>query len=138
MTTKELQLALVARINEIAELRAANALALPENDLAIMDKVTNQLKRGVAVVVVTPDMERDGSNTTAGMPASSEVLVRCEEVRTLNRTNPDAITALDAADLVRSKLDSATLRWQRTSQRLDRNTGRILVTATFSTSVFLT
>jgi hypothetical protein len=136
MNERKLQEQIVEELNASADLAAGGAKAFVEDQLALVDLVSEHLLCGVALVVVTPDMTRSGSSAE-GIPATGPVLVQCEEVREHNRQQSGNLTALAAGQIVRHLLDRPGLHWRSTSQRVDPAAGRIIVTVTFDTGVLL-
>jgi hypothetical protein len=137
MNERKLQEQIVEELNACAELAAGGAKAFVEDQLSLIDLVSEHLLSGVALVVVTPDMTRSGSSAE-GIPATGPVLVQCEEVRDHNRERSGNLTALAAGRIVRHLLDRPGLHWRATSQRVDPAAGRIIVTVTFDTGLLLT
>jgi hypothetical protein len=137
MNERKLQEQIVEELNASAELAAGGAKAFVEDQLALIDLVSEHLLCGVALVVVTPDMTRSGSSAD-GIPATGPVLVQCEEVRDHKRERSGNLTALAAGRIVRHLLDRPGLHWRTTSQRVDPAAGRIIVTVTFDTGLLLT
>lgn len=136
MNERKLQEQIVEELNASAELAAGGAKAFVEDQLSLIDLVSEHLLSGVALVVVTPDMTRSGSSPD-GIPATGPVLVQCEEVREHNREHSGNLTALAAGRIVRHLLDRPGLHWRTTTQRIDPAAGRIIVTVTFDTGVIL-
>jgi hypothetical protein len=137
MNERKLQEQIVEELNACAELAAGGAKAFVEDQLSLIDLVSEHLLSGVALVVVTPDMTRSGSSAE-GIPATGPVLIQCEEVRDHNRQQSGNLTALAAGRIVRHLLDRPGLHWRATSQRVDPAAGRIIVTVTFDTGLLLT
>jgi hypothetical protein len=137
MNERKLQEQIVEELNASAKLAAGGAKAFVEDQLALIDLVSDHLVKGVALVVVTPDMTRSGSSAD-GIPATGPVLVQCKEIRVHNAETPGNLTALQAGRIVRHLLDRPGLHWRTTSQRGDPAAGRIIVTVTFDTGIMLT
>ena len=137
MNERKLQEQIVEELNASAELAAGGAKAFIENRLDLVDVVSDHLLKGVALVVVTPDLTRNGCDER-GIPAAGAVLVQCEEIRTHNQQTSGNFTALDAAGIVRHILERPGFQWRSSAQRVDAAAGRIIVTVTFDTSILLT
>lgn len=137
MTIKSFQTLVKDEINTLASLREGGALGLIEDDLALVDKIRAQLLSGVAVVVTTPTYTRDGI-PSAGISAGGELVIQCMEQRAHLRNKPGAITAIDAAEAIMFKLDGfMSLHFKDIKSSVDRDTGILTVSVTFSFSVVL-
>lgn len=137
MTIKSFQTLVKDEINTLASLREGGALGLIEDDLALVDKIRAQLLSGVAVVVTTPALTRDGI-PSAGISAGGELVIQCLEQRAHLRNKPGAITAIDAAEAIMFKLDGfMLLHFKDIKSSVDRDTGILTVSVTFSFSVIL-
>lgn len=137
MTIKSFQTLVKDEINTLASLREGGALGLIEDDLALVDKIRAQLLSGVAVVVTTPRLVRDGI-PSAGVSVGGELVIQCMEQRAHLRNKPGAITAIDAAEALMLSLDGfISLHFKDIQTSVDRDTGIITVSVTFSFSVIL-
>ncbi len=137
MTINSFQTLVKDEINTLASLREGGALGLIEDDLALVDKIRAQLLCGVAVVVTTPTYTRDGI-PSAGVSVGGDMAIKCMEQRAHLRNKPGAITAIDAAEAIMFKLDGfMSLHFKDIKSSVDRDTGILTVSVTFSFSVIL-
>ena len=90
----------------------------------------------VAVVVVTPELTRNG-DTPGALPAETQLLIQCSEKPQVARAQPGVITALDAAEIVMYALDGSQFCWLSTRQTIDRQAGVLTATVTFATTIHL-
>lgn len=138
MTIRELQEAVKDALNGVEELVQGGCRAFAEDVRATYDETEPWISGGkVAIVVVTPRMERNGDCKDA-IPADTRLLVRCVEKSPVARVQPGVIRALDAAEIAMHALDGDRLCWVETDQTADRKSGVITATATFLTTVRLT
>ena len=155
MKIQELQQAVVDALNGVEELIQGGCKAFAENSRTVYDESSSWTQQGkVALVVVTPDMQRNGSNTTvqageqaeqgegsesasSAIPAETQLLVQCSEKPAVARTKPGVITALDAAEIVMYALDGSQFCWLSTRQTIDRQAGVLTATVTFATTIHL-
>ena len=155
MKIQELQQAVVDALNGVEELIQGGCKAFAENSRTVYDESSSWTQQGkVALVVVTPDMQRNGSNTTvqageqaeqgegsesasSAIPAETQLLVQCSEKPAVARTKTGVITALDAAEIVRHALDGSQFCWLSTRQTIDRQAGVLTATVTFATTIHL-
>ena len=141
MKISELQEYLSDRLNAVEALVQGGCKAFAEDTRTVYDESSQFMSEGgVAVVVVTPKFARNGSRAD-GIPCDSRLLIRCMEKPPVAAENPDALRALDAAEIVAHALDSDVFLFQDIEQTVstDRD-GNSVVTATvtFSTTIYLT
>ena len=141
MKIRELQEYLRDRLNAVEALVQGGCKAFAEDTRTVYDESSQFMSEGgVAVVVVTPKFARNGSRAD-GIPCDSRLLIRCMEKPPVAAENPDALRALDAAEIVAHALDSDVFLFQDIEQTVstDRD-GNSVVTATvtFSTTIYLT
>lgn len=91
----------------------------------------------IAVVVVTPRLERDASGYADGIPAGCTLLVRCIEAPAL-RNRRNGFTALAAAEAVARALDGGAFEWRMIDQTADAARGLVTATSEFGVSIILT
>ena len=134
MTIRELQLETVGILNGVEELVQGRCKAFAEDARSTYDEANQWTAGGkVAIVVVTPRMERSG-DAAEGIPADTRLLLRCIEKAPISKNN-GAIRALDAAELAMHALDGHRFCWLETDQTADRQTGTVTATATFATTI---
>ena len=141
MKIRELQEYLRDRLNAVEALVQGGCKAFAEDTRTVYDESSQFMSGGgVAVVVVTPKFTRNGSSAD-GIPCDSRLLIRCMEKPPVAAENPNALRALDAAEIVAHALDSDSFLFQDIEQTVstDRD-GNSVVTATvtFSTTIYLT
>ena len=137
MKIKELQQAIVDALNGVEELIQGGCKAFAENSRTVYNEADQHIQQGkVAVVVVTPDMQRNG-DTPGALPAETQLLIPCSEMPTAARVQPGVITALDAAEIVMHALDGSQCCWLSTRQTIDRQAGVLTATVTFATTIHL-
>ena len=138
MKIREFQQKIVDAINTVEELVQGGCKALAEDSLSIVNDVALQLQTnsGVAIVVTTPKMTRNGC--AAGViPADTRLAIRCIEKPALNRKKTGHLTALDAAELVAQCLDGEQFNFAEIAQTSDQRTGTITAEVTFNTTINL-
>lgn len=133
MKIREFQEYVKDRLNAVEALVQGGCKAIAEAQLDVMSEVDTHLQTaaGIAVVVTTPDMKRNGC-AKDGIPVDSLVAVRCIEIPALNRERSGAITALDAAEIVAHALDGDNIGFVDIQQRVDERRGTITATASFN------
>lgn len=141
MKIREFQEYLKDRLNAVEALVQGGCKAFAEDTRTVYDESAQFMSEGgVAVVVVTPKFARNGSSAD-GIPCESRLLISCMEKPPVAGENPNALRALDAAELVAHALDSDVFLFQDIEQTVstDRD-GNSVVTATvsFSTTIYLT
>ena len=141
MNICEFQEHLVDRLNKVEALMQGNCKAFAEDTRTVYDESSQWIRNGnVAVVVVTPDLQRNGC-ASDGIPMDTKLLIRCMELPPVAAENPNAIRALDAAEIVGHAIDSETIQWEsvRQTQSQDREGNSVITaTATFNTTIYLT
>ena len=137
MKIKELQQAIVDALNGVEELIQGGCKAFAENSRTVYNEADQHIQQGkVAVVVVTPDMQRNG-DTPGALSAETQLLIQCSEKPMAARVQPGVITALDAAEIVMHALDGSQFCWLSTRQTIDRQAGVLTATVTFATTIHL-
>ena len=135
MKLKELQQEVVDILNENEELVQGGCKAFAEDSRSVYNEADQHVQSGkVAVVVVTPEMTRNGCSSDA-IPAETQLLIQCSEKPMAARVQPGVITALDAAEIIMNALDGSQFCWLSTRQTLDRQAGVLTATVTFATSM---
>ena len=138
MTILEFQEKVAERLNNVEELVKGGAKAICEDALDVAAAVREQLEQmgGVAIVVTTPRLDRNGC-AEGLIPCAASLDIRCVERPALNRESESHITALDAARLVARELDGALYNFRSIDQRVDERTGRLSATASFETVIWI-
>ena len=138
MTILEFQEKVAERLNNVEELVKGGAKAICEDALDVTAAVREQLEQmgGVAIVVTTPRLDRNGC-AEGLIPCAASLDIRCVERPALNRESESHITALDAARLVARELDGALYNFRSIDQRVDERTGRLAATASFETVIWI-
>lgn len=138
MTILEFQEKVAERLNNVEELVKGGAKAICEDALDVAAAVREQLEQmgGVAIVVTTPRLDRNGC-AEGLIPCAASLDIRCVERPALNRESESHITALDAARLVARELDGALYNFRSIDQRVDERTGRLAATASFETVIWI-
>lgn len=138
MTILEFQEKVAERLNNVEELVKGGAKAICEDALDVTAAVREQLEQmgGVAVIVTTPRLDRNGC-AEGLIPCAASLDIRCVERPALNRESESHITALDAARLVARELDGALYNFRSIDQRVDERTGRLSATASFETVIWI-
>lgn len=137
MKIKEFQEAIAKELNALDELVQGGCKAFAEDAREVYKESDQYIQKGkIAVVVVTPDLQRNG-NTPGAIPAETQLLVQCSEKPMAARVQPGVITALDAAEIVMYALDGSQFCWLSTRQTIDRQTGVLTATVTFATTIHL-
>ena len=137
MKIKEFQEAIAKELNTLDELVQGGCKAFAEDSREAYKESDQHVQKGkVAVVVVTPDMQRNG-DTPGALPAETQLLIQCSEKPQLARAQPGVITALDAAEIVMHALDGSQFCWLSTRQTIDRQAGVLTATVTFATTIHL-
>ena len=137
MKIKEFQEAIAKELNALDELVQGGCKAFAEDSREVYKESDQHIQKGkIAVVVVTPDMQRNG-DTPGALPAETQLLIQCSEKPTVARVQPGDMTALDAAEIVMHALDGAQFCWLSTRQTIDRQAGVLTATVTFATTIHL-
>ena len=141
MNIRELQEYLVDSLNKVEALLQGRCKAFAEDTREVYDESSQFIREGgVAVVVVTPDLQRNGC-ASAGVPMDTKLLIRCMELPPVAASNPNTIRALDAAEIVGHALDCETIQFEsiRQTQSQDREGNSVITaTATFNATIYLT
>ncbi len=138
MTIKELQQQVADALNGVEELVQGGCKAFAEDSRTVYNEADAWVNAGkVALVVVTPDIQRSG-DSAAGIPADAQLLVQCSERPALASKQQGVIRALDAAEIAMHALDGSQLCWLSTRQTIDMQKAVLTATATFATTVTLT
>ena len=140
MTIRELQLSIVEALSACEALVQGGCRVFAEDTRTVYDFADQCIQEGqVAVVVVTPDLERAGSGLgNKGLPFEGDIVVRCMERPPVAAAQGDVMRALDAAELVSHLLDGEILEWRSIRQTIDRREGVLTATATFGYDGILT
>ena len=137
MKIKEFQEAIAKELNALDELVQGGCKAFAEASREVYKESDQHIQKGkVSVVVVTPDMQRNG-DTPGALPAETQLLIQCSEKPAVARVQPGVITALDAAEIVMHALDGSQFCWLSTRQTIDRQAGVLTATVTFATTIHL-
>ena len=137
MKIKEFQEAIAKELNALDELVQGGCKAFAEDSREVYKESDQWVQKGkVAVVVVTPDLQRNG-DTPGALPAETQLLIQCSEKPAVARVQPGVITALDAAEIVMHALDGSQFCWLSTRQTIDRQAGVLTATVTFATTIHL-
>jgi hypothetical protein len=137
MKIKEFQEAIAKGLNTLDELVQGGCKAFAEDSREVYKESDQHIQKGkIAVVVVTPDLQRNG-DTPGAIPAETQLLVQCSEKPMAARVQPGVITALDAAEIVMHALDGSQFCWLSTRQTIDRQAGVLTATVTFATTIHL-
>lgn len=137
MKIKEFQEAIAKELNALDELVQGGCKAFAEDSRKVYKESDKHIQEGkIAVVVVTPDMQRNG-DTPGALPAETQLLIQCSEKPAVARVQPGVITALDAAEIVMHALDGSQFCWLSTRQTIDRQAGVLTATVTFATTIHL-
>ena len=137
MKIKEFQEAIAKELNTLDELVQGGCKAFAEDSREVYKESDQHIQKGkIAVVVVTPDLQRNG-DTPGALPAETQLLIQCSEKPTVARVQPGGITALDAAEIVMHALDGSQFCWLSTRQTIDRQAGVLTATVTFATTIHL-
>lgn len=137
MKIQDLQSTIAAELNGYEELVKGGCKAFAEDSRSIYDEAVQWTQKGkIALVVVTPDMQRNG-DAANGIPAETELQIQCSEKPAVSRVKSGTITALDAAELVMHALDGGQFCWISTRQSFDLKTATLTATVTFETSIIL-
>ena len=137
MKIKEFQEAIAKDLNALDELVQGGCKAFAEDSREVYKGSDQHIQKGkIAVVVVTPDMQRNG-DTPGALPAETQLFIQCSEKPMAARVQPGVITALDAAEIVMHALDGSQFCWLSTRQTIDRQAGVLTATVTFATTIHL-
>lgn len=139
MRIKEFQDYLKDRLNEVEALIQGGCKAVASNNLDILNETQIQLFKtsGVCIVVTTPDIKRNGCAKDA-IPCDTQLVIKCMEIPVTNRKIAGHLTALDAAEIVAHTLDGETIEFSDIRETVERQTGTIIASVTFSACIYLT
>ena len=138
MTALELQQRIVDALNGCEELVQGGCRAFAEDSRTVYQEASAWTSCGkVALVVMTPEFERDGVSLD-GVPVEAKIEVQCTELPKLARAQAGVMTALDAAEAAMHCLGGDELEWLSTRQTFDPRAGALTATATFSAVALLT
>lgn len=133
----ELQTKIKDALNAVQDLVDGGCKAFAEDTRTVYEEAKAWINAGkVAVVVVTPNMKRNGCAAT-GIPSDTRLLIQCSELAPLAGRQQGVIRALDAAEIVMHALDGEQFCWQETTQTIDRQAQVITATGAFETSIIL-
>jgi hypothetical protein len=138
MKIRDLQKKIADALNGCEELVQGSCRAIVEDSMTVALDIQKQLQtvKGVAIVVMTPTFTRNGSSPD-GLPVEAQLTIQCVEVPEHNRLQTGRLTALDAAEIVASSLDSNELNFVRIAQTADAPTRSIIVQVDFNVSIIL-
>lgn len=136
MKIRDFQNYIKDRLNEVEALVNGGCMAFAEDTRTVYNEAEQWISGGkVALVVVTPDISRDG-DSDEGLPCNGDLVIRCIEKAPLAMAD-GVLRALDAAEAVMHALDSGTIHWKSTRQQADQ-TGKVFTaTVTFDFSAIL-
>ena len=142
MKIKELQQNVADALNDVEELVQGGCKAFAEDTRTVYNEADPWVSSGkVALVVVTPDMQRNGSpfdaDGAAAIPAETQLLVQCSEKPAVATKQPGVMRALDAAEIAMFALDGEQFCWLSTRQTFDGRSGVLTATATFAMTIAL-
>ncbi len=139
MTIRDLQQKIADALNGVEALVQHGCKVFAEDLLTAQNALNNTVATAgkIAVVVVTPRLERDASGCADGFPAGCELRVACIEAPA-QRSKRNGFTALDAAEAVAHALDSESIEWRSIDQTADERRGVVTATAEFGISIILT
>ena len=139
MTIRDFQNQIVAALNGVAELTRHGCKVFAEDMLTTQNDLNNAVATAgkVAVVVVTPRIERNGAGgSDGGFPSGVTLRVACIEAPA-QRSKRNGFTALAAAEAVARALDSAETVWLSIAQTADAQRGVETATAEFGATMAL-
>lgn len=139
MTIRDFQNQVADALTGVEKLIQGGCKVFAEDALTTQNDLNNAVTTAgkIAVVVVTPRLERDASGCADGLPAGCTLLVRCIEAPAL-RARRQGLTALDVAETVSHALDGGSFEWRDIDQTADARTGTVTATAEFGVSMILT
>lgn len=136
MKISELQDYVKDRLNKVEALVQGGCKAFAEDTRSVYDESKQWIAGGkVALVVVTPDMTRNGV-AEDGIPMDTKLLIRCVERAPLAASS-NVMRALDAAEIVGHELDGPVFNLESVRQTADERTKTITATATFNVTIHL-
>lgn len=136
MKIKEFQQQIADALNGVESLIQGGCKAIAEDSLSVIADVEQQLQQaaGVAVVVTTPSLTRNGC-AYDGLPCDAKLSIKCIELPALNRVIAGHLTAMDAAETVARTLDGSEFNFSSISQTADRQTGILTATVEFNITI---
>jgi len=139
MTIRSFQEQLKDILNDVEALVHGGCTAIAEDSLDVMNDVETQLNtvKGVAIVVTTPDLKRNGCSSD-GIPVDTTLSVKCIEIPAVNRDDSSHLTALDAAEIVAHALESNNIQFSDIRQTVDRQSGTVTASVSFNVCISLT
>ena len=142
MAIREAQQAVADIINADETIAAGGGKAFIENSMTLDNDLATQINtlKGVAIVVVTPALDRSGVSSGA-IPCDTRLDVKCMEMPALRHTRTrraGALSALDIAERVATLLDGEKYNFATIRETIDRQSGILTATATFNSWVHLT
>lgn len=138
MTIKEFQAEIADALNADETLQQGYCKALAEDTLSIVADVQEQLAtvQGVALVVTTPELSRNGVNSDDTIPAETTIEIKCVEIPAVNReAGASHMTAMSAAQRVIHCLNDSGLWFDRLRQ--SSNNGALTVSVSFKSTINL-
>lgn len=141
MRILELQKTIADLLRADEELLQGGCEVFEEDTRTVYDEARQCIQEGkVAVVVMTPNLERSGSGVPAeaGLPFEGDVVVRCLENPPVAAAQGSTMRALDAAEIVAHVLDGEVLEWRSIRQTSDRREAIFTATVTFGLNSTLT
>ena len=138
MKIQELQKCIANSINGIENLVQGCCKAFAEDTRSVYDEAEHFVSTGgVAIVVVTPQLDRSGGNTEYGIPVEGEVLIRIIERVPLAK-HKNNLRGLDAAEIIMHTLDGDGLEFKSMNQTSSPYRETITTTVTFNCAFVLT
>ena len=141
MKIRELQETIASLLRADEELLQGGCEVFAEDTRTVYDEAKQCIQEGkVAIVVVTPNLERSGSGVPAadGLPFEGDIEIRCMENPPVAAAQADVMRALDAAEIVAQVLDSEVLEWRSIRQTSDRREAIFTATVSFGYDGVLT
>lgn len=133
MKILDFQTKIADALNAVEALVQGGCKAFAEDTRTVYDESAQFIREGgVAVVVITPDLNRSGSGTKPGViPFEGDIVIRCMELPPVAASDPNTVRALDAAEIVMHELDGDIFEWRSTRQSASRaSDGNDVITAT--------
>lgn len=135
----DLQNAIKAVLDGNEALMQGGCKAIVEDSLTVAQDVQTQLQlsKGVALVVTTPRATFSGDEADGGISVDCRVAVRCMEIRAASEKQT-RITSLEAAQEIALALNGPEYSFVNIEEQIDRQTGVLVNTANFDTTIILT
>lgn len=139
MTIRELQTRVANALNEDDVLVQMGCRAFAEDALTVQNEISLAVSSSgkIALVVLTPRVDRDGSGVEDGIPVGVNLQIRCIETPA-TRSRRNGATALDAAEHLAHFMDDGQFEFTSIEQTADAVTGTVQATAEFGFSTILT